>query len=693
MSDLNQFSYQGYQEMVTDITLSLEETSQVMAALELDDQAAQARQAADRLKSHVFSVGILGEFKRGKSTVINAMLGEPIAPADVVPASATLNRITYGLKPKATIVYKDGHREDVPVDRIADYVTKITEDSAATAELVDQAVVEYPCQFCKNNVEIIDTPGLNDDDRMDAITESVIPTLDAVVLVLAAGSPFSKSEAEFVRNKLMTSDVTRMIVLVNRIDTIFDPDDRVRLLQSIREKITREILERTAAIHGKDSRLYQDTERKLGDVTLYPISAIQALYGRTRNKPEMVEQSGILDFEERLRKMLTQERGALEIARVANTITSLIAQGKEALEIRISALEMDTQQFLQNQREAEGKIQQLRQEKAEEKSRIRVMGREINRQMASIVAEKYVDLEGRLERYLDQYPVDLSSLDSEAAQQALQTQIREGLEQEVSCALSEYAEQINVFLQERIGDACVTVQDYMGGLTQQLKLVNSTLKQSAAAELAGVAGVDALSNLVAVTFTGVFSVGGFGLMGLGGLIEGYRAAGAKGAATGVLGGFAASSATALALVSALGVVPFIPFALITGVAGTLGGKLLSSLIWKNDIRQKKLDEFRSQLKGSVSDIMDAMKEQKLLENWAQTQVQEQVDALVARVEQETEAMLSGTEATLKAVAVEMDKASQNKDQRLEEYRQLGARLQAVSQRLMPILEKVAEAGA
>ena len=221
MTENKDFSYIGYQEMIADITTALENTSEAMNQLELTRQAKQARDMATRIKSHVFSVGIMGEFKRGKSTVINALLGEEIAPADVVPASATLNRITYGMKPRATVLYKDGHHEEVPVNKIADYVTKITEDSAATAELVDQAVIEYPCQFCQNNVEIIDTPGLNDDDRMDAISEAIIPRLDAVVLVLSADSPFSKSEAEFVRNKLMTSDVTRLIVLVNRIDVIY----------------------------------------------------------------------------------------------------------------------------------------------------------------------------------------------------------------------------------------------------------------------------------------------------------------------------------------------------------------------------------------------------------------------------------------------------------------------------------------
>lgn len=688
MEESKEFSYIGYQEMIADLTGALENTGEIMTQLQLSNQSEQAREAADRIKSHVFSVGIMGEFKRGKSTVINALLGEEIAPSDVVPASATLNRITYGLTPKATIVYKDGRRENVPVDKIADYVTKITEGSAATAELVDQAVVEYPCQFCQNNVEIIDTPGLNDDDRMDSISESVIPKLDAVVLVLSANSPFSRSEAEFVRSKLMTSDVTRLIVLVNRIDTIYSKKDRERLLESIREKIVREILERNASIHGEDSKLYQDAKEKLADIQLYPISAIQALVGRTENDPELVEKSGILVFEERLRKLLTQERGVLEILRVSGIITSLLSEGKNALELRMSALEMSTEEFLKNQTEAEEKIKQLRQSKREEMDRIRRKGVDIRNQMDSIVAEKYDDLERRINEYLSNYPIDPDKLTSEAAETKFKNAVKADLEAEISRALSEYSEQLNVYLQESIGDERLLIQQYMGDLSSQLTVMSQSIRSNSTLETACVIGVDALSNLVAVTCTGILSAGGFGLMGLGGMVEGYRAAGVKGAATGLAGGFVTSTLVTMGLVAALGSVAFIPFAIISGVTGTLGGKMLTSLIWGQDIKKQKAEKIRDSLKETATESIRSLRGDNLMENWAQKQVEVQIDELVRQVESEAEAMISSTEDTLKAIAADIAKASQSKEQRMEECRSLETRMKQISDRLVPILQKV-----
>lgn len=688
MESKHDISYMGYQEMIADINTALEKTSEVMTQLELTDQAQQAKDASARLKSHVFSVGIMGEFKRGKSTVINALLGEKIAPADVVPASATLNRVTYGLTPKATILYKDGHKESVPVEKIADYVTKITEKSAAMAALVDQAIVEYPCQFCKNNVEIIDTPGLNDDERMDAISEAVIPELDAVVMVLSADSPFSKSEAEFVRNKLMTSDVARMIVLVNRIDTIYDEDDRIRILQSIKEKITREVSDRIAAIHGADSQLYQDTTRKLADLQLYPISAVQALQGRIKDKPELVSQSGILAFEDRLRRLLTQERGTLEIIRVSSVIAKLLQEGQSALTLRINALEMDSEKFLKSKQDAEEEIVVLRNNKLEEKAKIRKAGAQIKEQLDALVVEKYAALEDRLANYAEQYPINAQRMGSED----FLAEVQAGIEREVSNALSEYAEQINVYLQTQFGNEQVQLQEYMGNLSSRILRINNNIKTGNAGFTAGVIGVDALSNLVAGTLTGALNVAGFGLMGLGGMIEGYRQNGLKGAAVGMGSGFVASNLAAISLFALIGTVPFIPFALITGIAGTMGGKLVSSLVWKKDVEKKKIEEFRAELRKTSVETVGVLRDQRLLENWAQKQVESQVDALVEHIEQESESLISSTEITLKSIAADIAAAEKKKDQKIELYQQMQAKLNSVSETLIPIVEMVSAAG-
>ena len=104
-------------------------------------------------------------------------------------------------------------------------MTKLDEEKEAQAAKVEEAVVYYPCKFCQNGVDIVDTPGLNDDERMTRITEEIIPKLDVVIMVLVPDNPFSISEADFVLNKLMTSDLGRLLFLVNKIDTVRPASD------------------------------------------------------------------------------------------------------------------------------------------------------------------------------------------------------------------------------------------------------------------------------------------------------------------------------------------------------------------------------------------------------------------------------------------------------------------------------------
>ncbi len=688
MSKSNEISYIGYQEMIADITMALEKTGDVMKALDLTERSSQTKELSNRVKSHVFSVGILGEFKRGKSTVINALLGEEIAPANVKPATATLNCITYGLTPKATIVYNDGHRTEVPVNEIANYVTKINDETAKTAETVEEAIVEYPCQFCKNNVEIIDTPGLNDDERMTRITESVIPRLDAVVMVLSALSPFSLSEADFVRNKLMTSDVSRMIVLVNRIDNIYSESDRQSVLKVIKEKIVKELLERTAAIHGKNSKLYKDTEEKLAGIQIYPLSAIKALIGRKENKPELIEESGILAFEERLRKMLTEERGVMEITRVSNMINSMVIEGTGAIAARIESLNMEAEEFEKNKIQAEAEIMELRESKKNELENIRNVADEIKAQMKILLDDKYAELKNRINNFLDDYLITASDLKNNNTKTELQEKINEGVKQEIISAMSEYTEQINVFLREKIGDENVRIQEYMGDFAKKYIQIGERISNKGAAMTAGVIGIDAISNLLAATSIGVFSGAGFGLFGLGGLIEGYKTNGVKGAVTGVAGGFAASAATATCMLAVMGSVPFLPFAIATGIAGTMCGKLITSMIWRKDISENKIKDIRDALKKSVDPMIRDLKEQRLLENWAEKQVNEQINILTDHVEKETEVMISNTEVTLKNIAADISASGKEKEKRLEKYKNLEKELNNVNEILKPIMEKV-----
>lgn len=237
-------SFVNYKNVVLTLTTDLEKLRDFFQKIKLDKSVELIDEVLKRVQADSFTVAVVGEFKRGKSTFINALLGKEILPSDILPCSATLNRVRYGLTPSVTVKFKDGHEDQVAVEKLADYVTKLTEESEQTAASVKEAVVHYPVPFCQNNVEIIDTPGLNDDVNMTEVTLSVLPQVDAAILVIMAQVPFGEFERDFLEKKLLSSDLGRVMFGVTGIDRFNRTEDANKLIKHIEDRIHKYVLQR-----------------------------------------------------------------------------------------------------------------------------------------------------------------------------------------------------------------------------------------------------------------------------------------------------------------------------------------------------------------------------------------------------------------------------------------------------------------
>ena len=83
--------------------------------------AAQIRETADRIVSQLYRVAVIGEFKRGKSSLINAIIGADVLPTDILPMTAAITRVTYGEKRQILIRYKNGQMEERTVEELIEW--------------------------------------------------------------------------------------------------------------------------------------------------------------------------------------------------------------------------------------------------------------------------------------------------------------------------------------------------------------------------------------------------------------------------------------------------------------------------------------------------------------------------------------------------------------------------------------------
>lgn len=185
-----------------------------------------------------FSVVVLGDFKRGKSTLINALLGDAVVPTAVTPETLTINRISYADTPRIEAVLQNGKRvlltsEELTRDTL-ETILKQLPDKIAYVDIQHNAQV-------LREITIVDTPGLGEiNHAFDAQVSEFLVNADAVLYVVSARAPLSMSEQAFLSTSVLPESFSRTFVIANMAD-ILETKENV-------EKIRALTTERVAAI-------------------------------------------------------------------------------------------------------------------------------------------------------------------------------------------------------------------------------------------------------------------------------------------------------------------------------------------------------------------------------------------------------------------------------------------------------------
>lgn len=680
MNDNPQYTaggYADYRAMVDQVSASLQELESLCRELSLEENRRELEKCRKRLSEHTFSVGVMGEFKRGKSTVINALLGKEIMPADILPCSATMNRVTYGLEPRVLLRLQDGSTQQIPVEMLSDYVTKLTGEAKSRAQQVEEALVYYPCRFCQNGVDIIDTPGLNDDARMNQISEQVIPKLDAVIMVLTPDNPFSVSEAEFVRSKLVTGNLSRLVFLVNKIDQVRKRSDRPRVVEAIRQKIQTSVLEKAAQVYGEDSAQYQAAANKLGQIRIFPLSALDALDGRLEDDSVLLEESGAPEFEAALTKMLTRERGALTLSVPLNAIARIAPEVLQAAENRKNAMELTSQEFAQRQEEALEEIRILRREKQTQAQQLEEAAGQAKGKLTQMVADFYPVLENRLADVVDAtaQTIDLASLGSDSGCQNAAVVLQDAVIRSMERETSLITEQIQLQMQQLLGQEAQRLGSFISRVAQRIQ--NFTFNDSK--EDRFLSGGDLLGTGIGVLLGSVFYFAG-------GAFSGYKDAGLKGAVVGGSVSLAATYGIGMLVGTMVGGIPLI---LISAMAGTLTGKFVSKALFSRNNAQRKLDELKQQLYLGIHQMIQEMRTQRELESWAEKLVDDNFRELERTMDTECERLLLDSEASMESIR----QALADTEVRRKEIREGCSRtldtLEKIRRELKPVVDRLA----
>lgn len=267
----------------------------------------------DKLESNTFNLVVLGQFKRGKTSLINALLGMDILPVAVVPLTSVATILTYGEALMVRVHFNDGRVSEVKPESLFEYVTE--KANPRNEKDVSQVVVTYPSDYLKDGVRIIDTPGVGSVYQHNTdVAYQYLPKSDAALFLLSVDQPLSQAELDFLKDVKQYAD--KIFFLLNKVDFFSEGD--------IKESL------------GFSGGILRDVMG--ADVKIYPISAKLALEGKTAGSGEQLEKSGLPAFSGMLNRFLVEEKGNVLIASITNNLLRIISQARFEIDLELKSL-------------------------------------------------------------------------------------------------------------------------------------------------------------------------------------------------------------------------------------------------------------------------------------------------------------------------------------------------------------------
>jgi GTP-binding protein EngB required for normal cell division len=220
------------------------------ALIELDPGAAGAVDALLRkTQERRFDVAVVGEFKRGKSTFVNALLGARVLPTGVLPVTSVVTELVFADEPHLHVETADGEVDTDDVARLAGFVTEGANPSNRLG--VRRVVLGYPSVFLRDGIVLYDTPGVGSvHDANTAATADLLPRVDAAFFLTSADPPISAAERLFLAEVADHAD--KLFFVVNKLDAI-EPAEREAVL-AFTASVLRDAIGRDVEVHGVSAR-------------------------------------------------------------------------------------------------------------------------------------------------------------------------------------------------------------------------------------------------------------------------------------------------------------------------------------------------------------------------------------------------------------------------------------------------------
>lgn len=346
--------------------VTLECQTTVAPGLGMVADAARLSSYATDIEQGIFKVLVMGEFKNGKSTLLNAILGEETLPAKAVPCTAVISVLVNGTSPDVC-VFEVGKKEPRKIsweEFMEEF--RLTEEDQETLmqqkyldrfEHVNYVQIERSHPFCANGVRLIDSPGLGEAASRTKATMGYFNQTHAIIFVLNATKILSKEEKQFIETYLLPEAKARannVFFVVNRINLVLSKE-----VPGIQEWVKKAL---RPMFTGSDGQL----DENLYNRRVFYVNALAAQEAREMAPIDerMLEESGVLALERELERFLTgEEKVSAAFGSSVQAARHVVSQAQDTILQQKAALDQPLTELEERRAVAEKKLRELEKEK------------------------------------------------------------------------------------------------------------------------------------------------------------------------------------------------------------------------------------------------------------------------------------------------------------------------------------------
>ena len=463
---------------------------------ELDEQI---RKTGER-----FTVQIVGVFNSGKSSLINAMLGEELLPTGDLPETGVLSELVYGEEKSVTLYPRKGRWKtnepfQIPADpnSISQYCSIDNkgllegDDDRATCCFA-KMVITWPMELLRDGIILVDSVGLNDPWGNDDITRGYFPKADAMIYLLNCNLPYSDTDVQ-VLTEINTFSIRNIIFGATHFGEL-----------KARNRRTPEKIENFM----QTIRAHCNRHSDLGPEAVHFLDSLDALDGKLGHNQELLMSSGLPGFEAYLSTYLVEDKGRDQVRNIAGVMRQKADQMRASAESQNRTGDMDRTLFDKIIKEQQERLTLagLQKESASRgfRSKMETTYDKLDEMVEEFLAElpEKLDLEDFIPQ--TQFPTGVSALNPVASRRASKSfalEAQNELKKRSDRLMNEWISQtVMPYLQKEVENASASVKPEVDNFCTLLQLIDSSLTGNAA-------GTNASISQLAVAFasSGMFS--------------------------------------------------------------------------------------------------------------------------------------------------------------------------------------------